>query len=172
MERHELGGYATVSTTGTYAYNPAMSGAARWADGIVAYKAGSSVGVQQPGVPTGLTVTDNGDGTRTLRWTAPSSSSPAVDFYRVYRDGQNYTDRIDTVGDTQTCPSSTRSAGPTPPPAARRTHTALPRPPSICRIELPRAGERMRRRRGLGWNVSRMSRASPWSSFSLRPRRL
>lgn len=62
----------------------------------------------QPGTPTGLTITDNGDGTRTLRWTAPSSGSPAVDFYRVYRDGQNYTNRIDTVGDTQTCPSSTQ----------------------------------------------------------------
>jgi prepilin-type N-terminal cleavage/methylation domain-containing protein len=61
----------------------------------------------QPSAPTGLTVTDNGDGTRTLRWTAPSSSNPAVDFYRIYRDGQNYTSRIDTVGDTQTCPSST-----------------------------------------------------------------
>jgi prepilin-type N-terminal cleavage/methylation domain-containing protein len=62
----------------------------------------------QPGVPTGLTITDNGDGTRTLRWTAPSSTNPAVDFYRIYRDGQDYTNRLDTVGDTQTCPSSTQ----------------------------------------------------------------
>jgi prepilin-type N-terminal cleavage/methylation domain-containing protein len=68
----------------------------------------SSAVTSQPGVPTGLTVTDNGDGTRTLRWTAPTSSSPAVDFYRIYRDGQNYTDRIDTVGNTQTCPSSSQ----------------------------------------------------------------
>jgi hypothetical protein len=56
--------------------------------------------LQKPSPPTGLTVTANPDGTRTLTWNAPSSSTPAVDSYRIYRDGQNYTNRIDTAGAT------------------------------------------------------------------------
>jgi Tfp pilus assembly protein PilV len=56
--------------------------------------------LQKPSAPTGLTVTANGDGTRTLTWNAPTSSTPAVDSYRIYRDGQNYTNRIDTAGTT------------------------------------------------------------------------
>jgi Tfp pilus assembly protein PilV len=56
--------------------------------------------LQKPSAPTGLTVTANGDGTRTLTWNAPSSSTPAVDSYRIYRDGRDYTNRIDTAGAT------------------------------------------------------------------------
>jgi len=55
--------------------------------------------LRQPRPPTGLSVAANGDGTRTLTWTAPTGS-PTVDFYRIYRDGQNYTDRVDTNGAT------------------------------------------------------------------------
>lgn len=67
-----------------------------------------SSAIPQPSPPTGLTVTVNADGTRTLRWTPPGSSSPAVDFYRIYRDGQNFSNRIDTAGATQTCASSSQ----------------------------------------------------------------
>jgi prepilin-type N-terminal cleavage/methylation domain-containing protein len=102
-----FGGYAVGVSKGTYTYNPLMSAVGTWVDGILAYKENTALGLPLPSVPTGLTVTVNADGTRLLRWTPPSSSNPAVDFYRIYRDGQNYTNRIDTVGDTQTCPSST-----------------------------------------------------------------
>lgn len=55
----------------------------------------------QPVTPTGLTATPNGDGTTTLTWNA-SNGTTATDFYRIYRDGRNYTDRVDTVGDDNT----------------------------------------------------------------------
>jgi hypothetical protein len=55
----------------------------------------------RPAAPTGLTATANGDGTTTLTWNA-ASGTPTPDFYRIYRDGQNYTDRFDTVGDNGT----------------------------------------------------------------------
>ena len=61
----------------------------------------------QPGPPPFLTVTVNADGTRALRWTPPTLGNPVVDFYRIYRDGRDYTNRIDTAGATQTCPQST-----------------------------------------------------------------
>ena len=66
---------------------------------VVAYKPSGATTLAQPGTPTGLTLTVNGDGTRTLTWTAPSGT-PAVEFYRIYRDGRDYTDRIDTAGAT------------------------------------------------------------------------
>jgi hypothetical protein len=55
----------------------------------------------QPAAPANLTATPNGDGTTTLNWAASSGTTPA-DFYRVYRDGKDYTDRFDTVGDDGT----------------------------------------------------------------------
>lgn len=51
----------------------------------------------RPAAPTGLTTTDNGDGTVTLTWTPPTGT-PAPEFYRIYRDGQDYTHRVDTAG--------------------------------------------------------------------------
>ena len=59
----------------------------------------------QPAAPTGLTATANGDGTTTLTWIA-ASGTPAPEFYRIYRDGQNYTNRIDTAGDEGTATST------------------------------------------------------------------
>ena len=63
----------------------------------------SGTALTTPNQPAGLTVTANGDGTRTLNWTAPTSGT-AVDFYRIYRDGAsgcasptNYTCRIDST---------------------------------------------------------------------------
>jgi hypothetical protein len=49
-------------------------------------------------VPTSLTGShDSTANTNTINWTAPASSTPAVDFYRIYRDGTNYSNRIDTT---------------------------------------------------------------------------
>jgi hypothetical protein len=62
---------------------------------------GGGTTLAQPAPPTGLTLVHNADGSNTLSWTAPTGS-PAADFYRIYRDGQNYTNRIDTAGDTGT----------------------------------------------------------------------
>lgn len=73
----------------------------------------ASPGVQRPGpdsgvltvsranrapyAPTGLTLTRAADGTTTLTWQAVNPGDPDVDdsvrFYRVYRDGQDVTDR-------------------------------------------------------------------------------
>lgn len=52
----------------------------------------------RPNAPTGLTATPQVDGTTKLAWTPPASG-PAVDFYRIYMDGTDYTNRIDTAGD-------------------------------------------------------------------------
>ena len=60
---------------------------------------GGGATLPQPAPPTGLTLTSNADGTKTLTWNAPTGT-PAPDFYRIYRDGQKYTNRIDTAGDT------------------------------------------------------------------------
>ena len=59
--------------------------------------AGSGGTLATPNAPTGLTVTPNADGTRTLTWTPPSSGT-TVDFYRIYRDGISTAARIDTHG--------------------------------------------------------------------------
>ena len=53
-------------------------------------------GLAAPNPPTGLSATTNSDGTVTLRWTVPSGTSPS--FYRIYRDGHDYTQRYDTTG--------------------------------------------------------------------------
>ncbi|MEA2388652.1 MAG: hypothetical protein QOG41_1425 [Thermoleophilaceae bacterium] len=58
----------------------------------------TATNLPQPAAPTGLSLVHNGDGTNTLTWNA-ASGTPAPDFYRIYRDGQNYTNRVDTVGD-------------------------------------------------------------------------
>ena len=61
----------------------------------------------QPSPPTGLSGTANADGSKTLNWTAPAGGNP-VAFYRIYRDGVEYTDRYDVTGDatpTYTDPS-------------------------------------------------------------------
>jgi Tfp pilus assembly protein PilV len=50
-----------------------------------------------PNPPTGLSVTVNADGTRTLNWTAPAAGT-AVDFYRIYRDGTATSARLDSEG--------------------------------------------------------------------------
>jgi hypothetical protein len=95
------GAYRIPGSAGTFAYDPALGGSGTWAGAVVAYKPGGATALTLPGTPTGLSVVANGDGTRTLTWTAPSGT-PAVEFYRIYRDGRNYTDRIDTAGATST----------------------------------------------------------------------
>lgn len=46
----------------------------------------------RPNPPTGVTATASG-GQTSVSWTAPAGS---VAFYRIYRDGQNYSQRVDT----------------------------------------------------------------------------
>src|SRR2546421_3349881 len=76
---------------------------------------GGASGLVTPNAPTGLTVTVNGDGTRTLNWTAPTSSSsvPAPDFYPIYRDGTTTGSRYDTTDALNTTVSTASSAGAT-----------------------------------------------------------
>jgi prepilin-type N-terminal cleavage/methylation domain-containing protein len=57
---------------------------------------GQPVGTPSP--PTNLQGTANADGSRTLTWTAPAGGNP-VAFYRIYRDGVEYTQRYDQTGD-------------------------------------------------------------------------
>jgi hypothetical protein len=93
------GAYRTVSSAGTYTYDPVLGGSGIWTGAIVAYKGSGATTLSQPNAPSGLSVTVNSDGTRKLTWTAPSGT-PAVEFYRIYRDGRDYTDRLDTAGAT------------------------------------------------------------------------
>jgi type II secretory pathway pseudopilin PulG len=71
---------------------------------------GSGGSLSTPGQPTGLSATANGDGTTKLTWTAPSGS-PAADFYRIYRDGTTYADRVDTADATSTSVATASAAG-------------------------------------------------------------
>jgi hypothetical protein len=73
---------------------------------------GSGSSLATPEQPTGLSVTANGDGTRTLNWTMPSGGT-AVDFYRVYRDGTGHAERVDTADATTTSVASASAAGAT-----------------------------------------------------------
>jgi Tfp pilus assembly protein PilV len=59
--------------------------------------------ITRPAAPTGIAGTANADGTTTITWTAPTGT-PAAEFYRIYRDGQNYIQRVDTAGDNGTVP--------------------------------------------------------------------
>ena len=61
-------------------------------------RTGGAVPVGTPDPPTGLQVTANADGSKTLTWTAPSGGNP-VAYYRIYRDGVEYTQRYDMTGD-------------------------------------------------------------------------
>ena len=59
-----------------------------------------------PATPSSLTVTANSDGTATLSWNAPTTGAP-VSFYRIYRGGQDYTNRYDVVDPTTNCTGGT-----------------------------------------------------------------
>ena len=60
---------------------------------------GGSANLAYPASPTGLVATKNSDGSTSLTWNAPGGT-PAIDFYRIYRDGVELKDRYDTAGDT------------------------------------------------------------------------
>jgi type II secretory pathway pseudopilin PulG len=94
-----VGAYRQPTSTGAFTYNPTMNSSGRWAAGVVAYKPGSTTTLQQPGPPSGLSASNGTGGTTVLTWTAPTTT-PAPDFYRIYRDGQDYTNRIDSTGAT------------------------------------------------------------------------
>jgi hypothetical protein len=78
---------------------------------------GSGSTLSTPAAPSGLTVTANADGSRSLAWTAPTGT-PAADFYRVYRDGAtgcstpaNYTCRVDTADAAASTLSTATTSG-------------------------------------------------------------
>jgi hypothetical protein len=52
--------------------------------------------VTRPAAPTGLTAARQPDGTVRLTW--PKSTSANIGFYRIYRDGKSYTQRVATSG--------------------------------------------------------------------------
>ncbi len=54
--------------------------------------------VAAPNPPTGLSATTLADGTTRLSWAPPARGGTPVSFYRIYRDGINQTDRLDTTG--------------------------------------------------------------------------
>ena len=56
--------------------------------------------VPPPKPPTGLSATTLADGTTRLSWSAPNGGSTRASFYRIYRDGIDYTNRLDTTGET------------------------------------------------------------------------
>ena len=60
---------------------------------------GGGGAITRPAPPSGLTATKNVDGTVTLRWEPPAGTPPA-EFYRIYRDGEDYTQRFETAGET------------------------------------------------------------------------
>jgi type IV pilus modification protein PilV len=97
----QVAAYRNTTATGTFTYNPTTSNTARWASAVVAYKTNPTAGLPTPGAPGGLSASAGANGTTALTWTAPTGT-PAADFYRVYRDGLNYTNRYDTVADTGT----------------------------------------------------------------------
>jgi hypothetical protein len=53
-----------------------------------------------PNAPTNLVLTNNADGSITLKWQAPASGS-APSFYRIYRGSKDYTDRYDETTSTE-----------------------------------------------------------------------
>jgi hypothetical protein len=63
-----------------------------------------------------LTAVHNGtDNTTALSWTAPTSPSgtPVPDFYRIYRDGTNYANRVDTTDAVNTTVATASAASAT-----------------------------------------------------------
>lgn len=89
--------YANVCTTAgsTMTYGSGAHQAKLTVPTLTGGSAGSTVPTPSP--PTTVGGYHNADGTSTLTFTAPTSSSPAVDFYRIYRDGQAYSNRIDST---------------------------------------------------------------------------
>jgi hypothetical protein len=88
-----------AATGGTYSVVALYRDAAGLeSEGSRASVGSGASGDAKPDPPTGLSATTEVDGTTRLSWSAPTSGSPAVSFYRIYRDGQNYTNRYDTTG--------------------------------------------------------------------------
>ena len=55
-----------------------------------------------PAPPSGLTTTPDGHGGVTVSWTASSTPAASLFGYRVYRDGQDWTNRLGVTGDGAT----------------------------------------------------------------------
>ena len=68
--------------------------------GGTTYRSSLSVSADRiapPNPPTGLSATTLADGTTQLSWSPPAYGNP-ISFYRIYRDGTDYTKRLDLTG--------------------------------------------------------------------------
>jgi hypothetical protein len=74
-----------------------------------------------PNTPTALAVTRNASGVATLTWTPPSTGT-SVYFYRVYRDGRNYTNRIAWADPVANCTSTQCTLNDPTPDTAQHTY--------------------------------------------------
>jgi Tfp pilus assembly protein PilV len=114
----KIPGWSSTGNCGNLTfYGNYHSGSTRYQSAVTLPLIGSNDGpvLKKPGTPTDLTVIKNGDGTRTLQW-SEASGAAATEFYRIYRDGRDSatnasgvygspSNRYDTAGATQTCPS-------------------------------------------------------------------
>ncbi|MDP9384534.1 MAG: hypothetical protein M3P50_04765 [Actinomycetota bacterium] len=65
--------------------------------GVLAFQADvTKSGITRPPAPSGLKAATQADGTVLLSWTAPTSGDVA--FYRIYKGGTEYTQRLGTTG--------------------------------------------------------------------------
>ena len=91
---------------------PSGAHAATVSYGSSAYPTSLQWNVAPPGTPTSFSVGGGAGASATLQWTAPATATGApVNFYRIYRDGQLYTNRYDTVDAPPTPYDSTTGDG-------------------------------------------------------------
>jgi Tfp pilus assembly protein PilV len=97
----QLSFYTPASTTSSSCAGISLyfNSAAQTAKLTLPLTGGGTANLAYPATPSGLAAAPDGNGGTTLTWNAPGGS-PAPDFYRIYRDGIELTNRYDTAGDT------------------------------------------------------------------------